>query len=470
MSYILLTWLAVRLVPFGKWILAIALATPLAILQAATISADTISNGIAILFIAGSLAIAQRRELLWKDWAFLLFLFFMLFWGKINVVPLALLPFLLLRPSQFKMRYGYLALLAAAVGLFLLEALGWNLLAYSRLYTAAERADPSGQIKFILAHPIKFSTVLINNIWMNGVDYLRSWAAIYGYDYWPVPTPTFYLYGGGLLAALLVKENGNEIAGRTRLALGITFVIAYLATIASLYVTFAPVGSDLIDGVQGRYFMPVMPLLFLTLACIPFPKRIHAPTYLPAILAGASMIAYVVGMYLSYHVTCGAQFYTAGLCYQPNYKNWAPNELYSPPISKDLTVTQEIVAECSGLTQLRVWVNAAEANKSGVTEFILRDLERDRDVIAVGVPNSELPVGSWFSLDFQPDWESDGKLYLLTIGADENNEDGPRIAYSLRPEYPAGKLYENGQPQGKDLIFQTGCIAGWKKIRQTGAP
>ena len=102
LSYILLTWLAVRLIPFGKWILAILAASPVMILQASTISADTISNGIAFLFIGGTLAIVQRQELRWKEWATLAFLIFILFWGKINIVPLILLPFLLIHPTQFK--------------------------------------------------------------------------------------------------------------------------------------------------------------------------------------------------------------------------------------------------------------------------------------------------------------------------------------------------------------------------------
>jgi hypothetical protein len=58
LSYLLLAWLAVRLVPFGKWPLAILAISPMAIYQAATVTADTISNGIGLLFIGGCLAVA----------------------------------------------------------------------------------------------------------------------------------------------------------------------------------------------------------------------------------------------------------------------------------------------------------------------------------------------------------------------------------------------------------------------------
>ena len=132
--------------------------------------------------------------------------------------------------------------------------------------------------------------------------------------------------------------------------------------------------------------------------------------------------------------------------------------------------SQEIVPECNGVTQLRVWVNAANADPKGKTEFILQDVNQKREIINVSVLNSKLPNGDWYPLNFQPDWASNGGFYLLTISEDKQSNAGPRIAYSLRQEYPAGKLYENNQPINKDVIFQTGCIAGWEKMRLTTSP
>ncbi len=174
-----------------------------------------------------------------------------------------------------------------------------------------------------------------------------------------------------------------------------------------------------------------------------------------------SLVLYVVGMYLSYHVPCGSQYYQPGLCFQPYYKNSAPDDLYSPPISNQLTLTQEIVPECNGMTELRVWVNAKGASPDGSTDFILKDINLDRELINLSIINSELPNGDWFPLSFAPDWASDGKFYLLTIRKDGQGDLGPRIAYTQRSEYTAGKMYENDQPILKDLIFQTGCIAGF---------
>jgi uncharacterized membrane protein len=462
LTYILLTLLAVRLIPYGKWILAILATSPVAILQAATITPDTISNGIALLFIAGSLATAVKKELGRRELISLSLLFLVLFWGKVNIAPLALLPFLIIKPSQYKMRYGYYIVLIISIALFLIEVAGWNLFAYSRYHDALAGANPSAQIKFIFANPFRFSAILTNNIWMNRIDYLRAWIAIYGLDYWPVPIWTFYLYGAGLLTGLFIKGD-NAPEKRTRMGLVIVYIAGYLGTIVSLYLSYTPAGSELVQGVQGRYFAGIMPLLFLALAGLPLLKQSRVPFYFPVVLAGLSLLLYVTGMYLSYHVTCGSQYYMPGLCYQPNYKNWAPNDRYSEPITKNLSLTQEIASECNRMKELRVWIDASAADPVGITEFTLSDVIRDHKVISLNVLNSKLPNKNWYTLYFPTQPDSNGKLYLLAIREDEKSKAGPRFSYSLQSEYLEGRLYENNQPVNTDLIFQAGCSAGWTK-------
>jgi hypothetical protein len=91
LSYLLLVWLAMRLIPFGKWILLVLAITPMALFQAATISPDAISNGIGFLFIAGCLKATEYEEIDWKECGNLIFLIVLLFLAKLNLIPLVLL-------------------------------------------------------------------------------------------------------------------------------------------------------------------------------------------------------------------------------------------------------------------------------------------------------------------------------------------------------------------------------------------
>lgn len=469
LSYLILAWLAVRLIPYGKWMSAVLAVAPMALYQASTISTDAITNGIAFLFIGGSLGLATRDEINWKRWWALASLFLMLFWGKVNLVFLAPLPFIIIPPSKFKMKAGYALLLILAILLLAIEVGGWNLLAYTSYLGSLKNTDglsASGQIAFILHHPFIFIKVLFDNFTSSTSEYLRGWLALYGYDYWPVPLLVYVLYPIGILAALFYKQDEQFPDAKTRITLLALFVLSSIGTVSSLYLSYTPVGSLYILGVQGRYFIPVLPLLLLALTGIFSFERFKKLTRLIIVFAVSGLVIYLAGLILSYHVECGSQYYKIGLCYQPNYKNWAPDERYSPPISNQFTLKQEILLQCDNLTSLRVWVNSSGTQLNSATEFIVR-ANNNLTVVQKMIPNHQLPQGNWLTLNFDPDSQSLGKLYTLTIRSDNPaNVSGLKISYSLKPEYTDGKLYENGQAVSQDIIFQYGCVAGLQKIWQ----
>lgn len=469
LSYLVLCWLAVRLIPYGKWLLAILAVSPMAVFQASTISADTLSNGIAFFFLAGSLALARTRELGWKHWWMQLALLALLLAGKVNLIFLGLLPFLLVSPSRFRPRYGYLLLAAATLALFLVEVVGWNVLAYSMFTRALEGADPAQQLRFILANPALFVQIIARDIWMNTPAYMRGWVGVYGYNYWPVPGLAYLLYPLAAILSLRNTEPAQTPARRTRWILASLFVLGFLLTIVSLYVAFTPARSLLVAGVQGRYFTVIMPLLFLAALgphLGPIWRRPHGASRLPlaqdsavpAVLALAALLLYTLGLILSYHVPCGSQYYRWSLCYQPQYKNWAPESVSSPPVSLATTLTQEIVPACNGMSELRLWVNSNGTDPNASTTLLLRAPTQEKDLVRKTYRNQVLPEAGWLTVDFPPEWNSGQQLYLLELTG--SSPDGIRVAYSEKPEYLDGKLFSNDVPQSQDILFQVGCIQG----------
>ena len=471
-SYSLLAWLAIRLIPFGKWTLAVLAVTPTALLQAATIGADAISNGIGLLFIGGSLALCSREQIHWKGWGLFVLLYMLLFFAKVNLVSLALLPLLLLSPSRFRTRWQYVLLLVVVTVLFLVETVWWNTIALPAYVAAPDAADAASQLRYILAHPLLFTQTIFRDFFIvHGMEYFLEWVAIYAFGYWPVPAATYFLYVLGILLTLFVGNNERTIKRGERVALFIVFVLACVMTVSSLYLSFSPVGSEIIRGVQGRYFIPIIPLLFLSISGLTLARR-WGGSALPAVtFTGAALLLYTVGLILSYHVPCGSTYYKLDLCYQPVYKNWAPDDRYSSPVSQALTLTQEIVPECNGMTALRVWVDASGADPSTSVRFTLHDPHLDRTLVDDSVMASHLPAGGWYTWNFPPESTSIDRLYTLTIQSE--NPDvvrGVKISYSLRPEYSSGKLFENQEPVSHDVIFQYGCLAGLQKLVRSSAP
>ena len=232
-----------------------------------------------------ALSVAASKEIGWRECGYLILLIFLLFLAKLNLIPLILLPFLLISPSQFTKKGTYTFLLAAAVILFVIEVVGWNMITSTRLEPLlANEANLTAQLLYILGHPLIFLQAIINDFITNGLVYFQGWINGYGYYYWTPPQIISLFFLLSLGAALLIASTSEQISKKFRIIFILVFVTSYLATIVSLYLTFTPVGSDRVFGVQGRYFIPLVLLLSLLLSSLLSTKKlaISSPKWVEA--------------------------------------------------------------------------------------------------------------------------------------------------------------------------------------------
>ena len=68
-----------------------------------------------------------------------------------------------------------------------------------------------------------------------------------------------------LFTAVAVPEGQMVLRGRDRLVLAATVALVYLGITASMLFAWTSVSDPVIQGVQGRYFLPVLPLALLAL-------------------------------------------------------------------------------------------------------------------------------------------------------------------------------------------------------------
>lgn len=462
--YAILAWLAVRITPFGKWTLTTLAIAPMAVYQASTISADTITNGIGFLFFGGSLAMAVKSEIRFKELGLMLLLVFLLFLSKPNIYPLVLLPFLLLRPSNFQKRYLYALWVVGTVILFGIEFVGWNVISPNPGFSPEGNVNASEQLVYILTNPLAFIKIIVNDLWLAGPRYLAQWIGVYGYDYGTVPAPTYVFFLVAVSMSLFLDGPPNP-GQKTRLNLLLVFFLCYLATLTSLYLTFTSVKESFVYGVQGRYFIPIFPALFLALYKLPPIRGWRPADAIVGAISLISLLSFTGGLVSTYHITCGSAYYRMGLCYQPTYKNFSPLTASSPPISDRTKLVQEIAPVCNGMTDIQIRVNSPGNASNGQIEFILSNKKGDRVLLKDRVNNTDLPEDGWYKMDFNPEWESAGQVYILTVlGIGSSAYEAPLLAYSIRPEYPLGNLIENGNAVENDIIFQYGCLVGVQKL------
>jgi uncharacterized membrane protein len=469
LSYLILTWLALRLMPFGKWIFLILAVSPMALFQAATLTPDTISNGIGFLFIAGCLRLTKVPEIGWREMAGLVLLIFLLFLAKLNLIPLILLPFLLITPSRFSSKKQYVFLIAITAAFFLFEVAGWNWIA-SRNFDSLllEEANPGAQLLYILGHPFAFLQTVFKDFWVNGEAYFQGWINGYGYYYWTPPLIVSIFFLLSLIAAIFMDSTSEQIDKKWRVVFVLVFLAGYIATIASLYISYTPVGADQVFGVQGRYFIPLALPLILIPAGISWKQKVFIPRHWAVIFLMIALSLNLFGLFFSFHVPCGSTFYQTGLCYRPLFKDLPSEVRVSAPVSSEVSLTQEIQVACNGLAEVRMLVAPPATSNQGTTGFMLEDVSGKQMLLDTSVSHDQIRDEDWLALRFAPDWSSAGKQYALKISG--ATDQGLRFLYTPQSEFDLGDSYEGGQLLEEDIVLQYGCVTGWRKIWITGKP
>ena len=129
-------------------------------------------------------------------------------------------------------------------------------------------ADTMTQMQYLKAYPIATVKVIISTLIVNLNDYLQQLNMLGSMNYpltlLAVIGPCFLL-GVGLL-------DGQEVRGRIkirhRIIMLLAFAITFAAIMMGLYIGDGianPVGSSVINGIQGRYFILMLILPFLAL-------------------------------------------------------------------------------------------------------------------------------------------------------------------------------------------------------------
>lgn len=472
MLYALTVYLAIRIVPVGKWIMGVIAIMPMALIQAASISPDGLNNGISFIFIAWVFYLnspEKRTTFSRKDWWITALLVLLICTLKLNTLPILLMLFLIPRVKfgNLKWLVGFIGITLASI---IIISLGWNYLTSSFLLdaTTADHYSVSDQIKGIFAEPGRFVSAMIDTIWMQTPGYIHDWIGISGYDYWDLPAPVYWFTPILLLLAVLGEKSQSFLnPGKRILALGI-FVVVFLSTMVMFYLIYNPPGTLLIPGVQGRYFTFIGPLVFIALT--PVRSILNLNKIWIQIGSVLVLLICVVGLFLAYHVTCGSTFYTPGLCNLPRVKNWSPETSLSLVVNDNRTGAQSFYARCDNLAQVRIWIKSKGTSSDALPVQVVE--AGTNTVIHTGlISQKDIPPSGWLDIPMPVVATSKDKTYLLTVGIPgKTGNPNIELAYTTRNEYMEGDFSVNKEKQTGDLLFLYNCSTGLSQLFSPAKP
>ena len=267
---ILLMYFAIKLIPFGKRVLFTIGFIPIAIEGFTSMSADAITISVSLLFISYILYLKTNKDikvLNKKHYALLLIMGIVLALCKIVYIPLIFL-LLLLPKEKFNDKKHRLLFVLSILGISVVLNLCWLRIAsgYLKLYETT-----GSQVISVLKHPINFIQVFLytfmskNDLYLYGMlGYDMGWGDVIH----PYSIIIFVLMIILSLNALSDKDMKRIINKKEIIIITLIVLLIIGLIFASLYVQFTPPGYRIIFGVQGRYFLPFLPLIMMVISKI----------------------------------------------------------------------------------------------------------------------------------------------------------------------------------------------------------
>lgn len=260
----------IRVIPVGKWIVTTVALIPSMIVFNASITADTVTFAVCILFLTQLLRVCVAKGRPSRmQWVLLIVSTLLLAMVKMSYLPFAAM-LLLIPLFNISMRTLKMVLAVGALGVvtgivFLLWYFTISGINTGAMFNVG--ASPSLQKKVILSDPVGFMKILFKQFFAQNY---------FNLNYFGVPDLHGHLPYTGWITILALccstsmtdsRECGFScLKKHTPLfTLACYFVCAcvFVLICTALYLQFNTVAATEIDGIQPRYFLPILPLLLM---------------------------------------------------------------------------------------------------------------------------------------------------------------------------------------------------------------
>lgn len=318
----LLLLVALQVTPIFRWVLLLLALMPMSLFQLSSASADAFTNSIAFVFIAWILRLVHEAGPIRRRETMVLFVVALL----LSLSKQAYFPLLILALAIPVQRFGSpRAFVLTMLALFSLNAVAlgtwaWLVLDVYVPPSWLQGQDPDAQLTALLTRPAWFAQMLFDDL-VRSIDHysLRLVGSLLGSVDVVMPIGFIRAYQV-LLVAAAVLDSRREVCVTWRLKLAAAAVAFgdLLLIWTAIYVDGTPVGAAHPWGVQGRYFIPLSPLVLLPFYNVPVLHWIRARTQLQPWLPAARTTCVVVFLLVSSALVCHSlltRYYAAGaLC------------------------------------------------------------------------------------------------------------------------------------------------------------
>ncbi len=263
---IMMVYFAIKIIPFGKTGLAVISLLPINLHIMSSMSYDAFTYGGMIFIFAYIIKLIYDKEAIgWKQLLLLTLMIVLVVPQKVVYIGVAALLLIIPKDRFAKPKWHFvfkctIGLIAVASILILQIQSVSKLTSGTVTFSEAEGYS----ISYILVHISEIIKMLFNTIVDLGDFYVKSMISYFGF--FEIQTPWFMAVPFVVLVVLSFMRSEDEpppFRFVERIYSTVLFIIVFLLVEMLLLIDWTPMGSTQILGVQGRYFIPALPLLIV---------------------------------------------------------------------------------------------------------------------------------------------------------------------------------------------------------------
>lgn len=259
--------MAIKIVPNKKSFFMMLCLLPINIFSAICISGDTVTNAVCMLFIAIIYRkVYLKEKISKKENILLVILACLIALCKIVYLPLVTLV-LLLKEENFENKKSWKKFIVLTILISTVISFAWLIVGSTTLVDS--NSSSKYQIEFILKNPFEYCGIIIRTIAQKGdwfIFQLCTGNELMCHAKTTVYPIISYIISIVLVMSLFINEEEKELEVNTlrKLWVGLIILGTSLLIVTAIYIQWTSlfeVGKEIISGIQGRYFIPVVAIL-----------------------------------------------------------------------------------------------------------------------------------------------------------------------------------------------------------------
>lgn len=264
---IVLLYFAIKIIPYGKCAVAAISLLPMSLHIMASCSYDCFTFGGVMLIFAYIVNLMYTDEKIgWRQLLIMAAMIVLIIPQKVVYIGVAAL-LLIIPKDKFKnprLHLVYKCCLGAIAFLSVLLLEMEEIFSHTTSDALSYSETAGFNMSDVLQNPVRICKMLFETVFEMGDFYLKSAISYFGWFEFEPPWFMAVPYVVILGVAFMRKNDEPEALGVIQRTYSLAlFVVVYLITELTLLLGFTPIDSNVIQGVQGRYFLPALPLIFL---------------------------------------------------------------------------------------------------------------------------------------------------------------------------------------------------------------